>query len=992
MTAGRWIRIVLLAGVLAAVSIGTLLWWQSRGLKLVEDRLAAGDAPGALAAVDAYLDSHPHNSRALRMRARALVELERPEDAAHIFYQVGADQPEDLLAWAKAHVRLGQFSPALQILESLQKIEPPSAETLETITFCRFALGNRDAALASAQQLADLPGHEATGHLQLALLYRDWGSPSLANEHFARVLEYRPDATDLRLEPADFFMTYGIASLAAGDARQALEAFERSAEILPSPDALLLQAEAWQARGDGEKAEALREQFVRQYPRHPASQQFNQIARQVAAPPAAPQPQQATTVPSRTDSAADDGHAGMLRLLDQIRQRTDAENPYLGKGPLRDWQRQLASLPTDAEVAARFDLLNKIAVKQLELGETEEAIEHLQQCLALVPEDATALVDRVQYQLAVAYLRRAENENCIHCANGESCILPIRGGGIHQFTSGSQGAIKHLTPVLERNPDHVAARWLLNLAYMTLGGYPDDVPAKFLVPPELFEEHEDFPRFENIARQLGLDENGLSGGIIVDDFNGDGRLDVVTSQWSTSGQLRIYMGQPDGTFLETTEEAGLTGIYGGLNIIQADYDNDGDLDILVLRGGWWGEAGCHPNSLLANDGTGRFRDVTFEVGLGEAHYPTQTASWADYDNDGNLDLFIGNEGFPCQLFKNNGRGYFTDVAQKAGVADGGYAKAVVWGDYDGDRYPDLYVSNLDGPNRLFRNNRDGTFTDVAAELGVEGPTRSFPAWFWDFNNDGVLDLFVAAYTSNIAAFAADHLGLSHQGETDRLYQGDGRGGFRDVSREMNVQRVTVPMGSNFGDLNNNGFLDYYLGTGEPNYDALMPNRMFLNQGGQGFADVSTAGGFSHLQKGHGVAFADFDEDGDLDVFIVMGGAYPGDAFPNAVFENPGFGNHWLKVSLVGEISNRFGVGARIRADIEEDGEQRSIYRWINSGGTFGANPLRAHIGMGRATKVNTLEVYWPTSDITQTFTDIPADQSIQIVEGRDQWQAIVSSQ
>jgi tetratricopeptide (TPR) repeat protein len=838
------------------------------------------------------------------------------------------------------------------------------------------------------------------------------GLSLLANEHFAQVLQHRPEATDLRLPPADFFLAHGTTLLAAGDARQALEAFERSAAIAPSPDALLLQAEAWQTRGDGAKAEDLRQQLAQQYPHHPAAQQLPESARQervsqVAPPPPASNavppavsavPPAVSAVPSAVSavppaaSPAVDGATRMRQLLEQIRQRTDTDNPYLGKGPLPDWQRRLASLPDNAEVAARFDLLNKIAIKQLELGETEDAIEHLQECLALVPEGASSLADRVEYQLGVAYLRRAENENCIHCANGESCILPIRGGGIHEFTTGSQGAIRHLTSVLERNPDHVAAKWLLNLAYMTLGGYPDDVPAKFLVSPALFAEHEDFPRFENIARQLGLDENGLSGGIIVDDFNGDGRLDVVTSQWSTSGQLRIYMGQPDGTFLETTDEAGLAGIYGGLNIIQADYDNDGDLDILVLRGGWWGEAGQHPNSLLANDGTGRFRDVTFEAGLGEAHFPTQTASWADFDNDGDLDLFIGNEGYPCQLFENNGRGHFTDIAHQAGVADGGYAKAVVWGDYNGDRYPDLYVSNLDGPNRLFRNNRDGTFTDVAAELGVSGPSRSFPAWFWDFNNDGALDLFVAAYTSNIAAFAADQLGVPHQGETDRLYQGDGEGRFRDVSREMNVQRVTVPMGSNFGDLNNNGFLDYYLGTGEPNFDALMPNRMFLNQRGQGFADVSTAGGFAHLQKGHGVAFADFDEDGDLDVFIVVGGAYPGDAFPNAVFENPGFGNHWLSIRLVGETSNHFGVGARIHAVIEENGEQRSIYRWINSGGTFGANPLRAHLGLGQATHVQTLEVYWPTSDITQTFTNVPADQSIQIVEGRDQWQSSVSSQ
>ena len=147
----------------------------------------------------------------------------------------------------------------------------------------------------------------------------------------------------------------------------------------------------------------------------------------------------------------------------------------------------------------------------------------------------------------------------------------------------------------------------------------------------------------------------------------------------------------------------------GLNLLQADYDNDGDLDIYVLRGAWLGQAGRHPDSLLRNDGKARFRDATFDAGLGEAHYPTQTAAWADYDNDGDLDLYVGNEVFPCRLFRNNGDGSFTDVAEFAGVTNDDVAKAVVWGDYDGDRYPDLYVSNFGGPNRLYHNNGDGTF-------------------------------------------------------------------------------------------------------------------------------------------------------------------------------------------------------------------------------------------------------------------------------------------
>ncbi|MGE3779914.1 MAG: CRTAC1 family protein, partial [Pirellulaceae bacterium] len=170
-----------------------------------------------------------------------------------------------------------------------------------------------------------------------------------------------------------------------------------------------------------------------------------------------------------------------------------------------------------------------------------------------------------------------------------------------------------------------------------------------------------------------------------------------------------------------------------------------------------------------------------------------------------------------------------------------------------------------------------------------------------------------------------------------------------------------------------------------NFDSLMPNRLFWNRRGKHFADVSMAAGVAHLQKGHGIAFADYDHDGDQDIFIEMGGAYPGDAFLNTVFQNPGFGNHWLSVKLIGTTSNRMGVGARVRVEFTEaDGTQRSIYRWMNSGGSFGANPLRLHVGLGQATSAK-LEVYWPVTDRTQTWDGVPADQIIQVWEDRAQW-------
>jgi len=484
----------------------------------------------------------------------------------------------------------------------------------------------------------------------------------------------------------------------------------------------------------------------------------------------------------------------------------------------------------------------------------------------------------------------------------------------------------------------------------------------------------------------------------------------VVSTSDTAGQIHFFRNNQSGTFSEQTERAGLLGLYGGLNLIQADYDNDGDTDILVLRGAWLGQNGRHPNSLLRNNGDGTFTDVTFDAGLGLVHYPTQTASWGDYDNDGALDLYIGNESSgtlnaPCQLFHNNGDGSFTDVAAIAGVQNNGFTKAVIWGDYDGDRWQDIYVSNYKGPNRLYRNNGDGTFTDMAWQLDVAFPMESFPAWFWDFDNDGVLDLYVSAYAAGIAEIAADALGRPVQTELACLYRGNGSGGFEEVAKQYNLIHPNAPMGANFGDLDNDGYLDFYLGTGYPDYQELMPNVMYRNQGGRRFVDVTYTGGFGHLQKGHAVVFADLDNDGDSDVFEQMGGAFPGDRYSNVLYENPGFGNHFISIQLVGTPpvhgggrgdalksppragggSNRSAIGARIRAEVIENGARRAIYKHVNSGGSFGANPLRQTIGLGVAEKIETLEVFWPTTGLTQTFHNVPVDQFIRIVEGESQY-------
>ncbi len=704
------------------------------------------------------------------------------------------------------------------------------------------------------------------------------------------------------------------------------------------------------------------------------------------------------TVPTEAERA---GHARMLARLGELADQSDEDNPYLGVRRARELRAELDKVPAGVRDLRNWYFNRLLGAHELMLGNSEQAIRHYEVAyreLALFPEDIPADKQlETIFELGVAHLRDGETRNCVQRHGPESCILPLRGQAIHVDPSASREAMVYFRQVLELSPPRsyfwIKSVWLLNLAYMTVGEYPAGVPEAYRIPEQAFASDESIPHFVNVAPEIGLDSFDLAGGAVADDFDGDGDLDLVVTTSDTRGPMRYYRNDGTAGFTERTSAAGLDGLVGGLNLIHADYDNDGDLDLLVLRGAWWGMFGRHPNSLLRNEGDGTFTDVTFQAGLAEVDYPTQTAAWADFDNDGDLDLYVGNETgdelrAPCQLFRNEGDGTFVDVAAAAGVENLRFAKAVIWGDHDGDRDPDLYVSNIGDRNRFYRNEGDGTFVDVAAELGLERPISSFPAWFWDADNDGALDLFVTAYGGvrlppDVAFVAASYLGIDSSAERARLFRGDGIGGFTDVSADWNLERVTLPMGSNFGDLDSDGWLDIYLGTGYPYYEGLMPNVMYRNRAGAGFADVTTSGGFGHLQKGHGVVFADLDDDGDADVFEQLGGFYPGDAFGNALFENPGFGHHWLKVKLIGTISNRAAIGARIKVVIREGTETRSIYRHVGSGGTFGGNPLRQEIGLGAADAIESVEIYWPTSDTTQRFDKVEMDRVVTITEGQD---------
>jgi hypothetical protein len=336
------------------------------------------------------------------------------------------------------------------------------------------------------------------------------------------------------------------------------------------------------------------------------------------------------------------------------------------------------------------------------------------------------------------------------------------------------------------------------------------------------------------------------------------------------------------------------------------------------------------------------------------------------------------------LYRNQRDGTFRNVSASVGLHDLGFVKGAAWGDYDNDGRPDLYVSQLGERNRLFHN-EGGKFRDVTVAAGVSEPVQSFATWFWDYDNDGWLDLFVAAFqVDRLSDIPALHLNLPVSSERPRLYHNNHDGTFTDVTRAMGLDRAVLIMGANYGDLDNDGWPDCYLGTGEPDFRALLPNRMFRNDAGRRFQDVTTSGAFGHLQKGHAVSFGDIDNDGDQDIFAKMGGAYEGDAFRSVLFENPGHGNHWLTLLLKGVNANRAAIGARIR--VRAGG--RDIYHLVGSGGSFGANSLQAEIGIGRAPAVDEVEIRWPGSGRVQLVRELKADHVYRLEEGVSEVQTL----
>jgi ASPIC and UnbV/FG-GAP-like repeat len=617
-----------------------------------------------------------------------------------------------------------------------------------------------------------------------------------------------------------------------------------------------------------------------------------------------------------------------------------------------------------------------------------ETLEQLRSWLDARPVISQENLYTVIYFEGITALRRGETDNCVMCRGESSCILPISTAAVHTIPTGSRLAIRHFTEYLDRFSDDLEVRWLLNIAHMTLGEHPQKVEPKYLVSLDHYLKNEfNIGKFRDIGQQAGVNRFNMAGGAVMEDFDNDGRLDLAVTTFNPVEHMAYYRNSGNGTFEDRTESAGLTQQLGGKYLVQTDYNNDGRMDIFISRGAWLD----YPirQSLLRNNGDGTFTDVTKQVGLLDPVNSTNS-SWADYDNDGWLDVYILNETGTNRLYHNRRDGTFEDVSAKSGIAGDPDAmcKGANWIDYDNDDYPDLFVDNLRGHARLYHNNRNGTFIDTTKTMGIDGPSsKGFSCWAWDYDNDGWLDIFASCYEVSLEGVVKGLIQQPHGLSSNRLFHNINGQRFEDKTREAELDMIFETMGCNFGDLDNDGFLDFYLGTGEPDLSGLMPNRMFKNVDGRRFADITASSGTGNLQKGHGVSCADWDRDGDLDIFIEMGGVTNGDKYHNVLFQNPGQGNNWLTVKLIGTKSNRAAIGARIKVVTAAE-KPLTIHRHVSSGSSWGANPLEQHIGLARAEKVTTLEIHWPASGTTQVFRDIPANQAIEVTEFENKYRKL----
>ncbi len=543
-------------------------------------------------------------------------------------------------------------------------------------------------------------------------------------------------------------------------------------------------------------------------------------------------------------------------------------------------------------------------------------------------------------------------------------------------------ACKAGVSAMSANPKNERARGLLWLASKSLGAYPESVPPEFRMEVKCGYA-EPSVHYENIAPRLGLDKTLAGRGTVVFDYNNDGFLDIAIA--GQHGGCNLYRNNGDGTFTDVSVGSGLDACYDGFAVVAGDYDNNGLIDLYINRLGFYHGEGV----LFRNNGDGTFTDVTRRAGL-NTWGPAFSAHWVDYDCDGYLDLFVSynvaelfDGHFSNRLFHNNGDGTFTDVTAKSGLYTSFTTIGAAWGDFNNDGLPDLFLSSGLGRPMLYRNNGDGTFTDVSLQAGFTDLLFGFVCTFCDYDNDGWMD---------IAQFVwSDHEDFIHtlrhgRGPEDgypmRIYHNNRDGTFTARDREIGLDGCWGTMTANFGDTNNDGYLDIVLGNGSPRMERLEPP-VLLESDGRRYRNTTFAAGLPFSGKGHGVNFADLFGDGRLSIIIADGGAYPGELHATSIYYPKQLPGNYLNVRLTGTKSNRDAVGARVT--LLAGGTQQ--VREVSAGSSFGCLPYEQHFGLGKLAKVDALEIRWP-SGLRQRFAAPPVNDTIRVTEGKQGWERV----
>jgi tetratricopeptide (TPR) repeat protein len=596
---------------------------------------------------------------------------------------------------------------------------------------------------------------------------------------------------------------------------------------------------------------------------------------------------------------------------------------------------------------------------------------------------ARALAKRGSYRESVPYFERALSRPANLAWQPEI----LRELAVSHYRLGNYSdAARRLTGALQIRPNSVD-QWLLKLALDGAKSRAPETRAFPAIEPQIDPANPPLLAFENIAPALGVNRFDGNGTCAWGDYDNDGRLDLFLAG---SGTFMAVYRNEGARFREVTAEVGLAKVPSGYSLNLIDYDNDGRIDLYVSLNGW---SGPMPDRLYRNV-SGRFEDVTAKSGAGDPGSGF-VSLWADFDNDGHLDFAVANgvlkDGSVPALYRNRGDGTFSNMTRAAGLNEPHThgAIGIALGDYDRDGDVDLFINSLtNAPNRLYRNDGKFRFTDVSRESGVhQQPMHNgFVAFFTDYNNDAWPDLLVTSLAPwdvvveglKRTFFVAGPQAL-HPDAT-RLLRNNRNGTFSDVTYEAKLWAPMGVMGAGVADLDNDGWVDFYFGTGDPQLSRLEPNRFFRNNGDGTFSDLTNYVGFSRAgNKGHGVSFIDIDDDGDLDVYAQLGGHYPGDHAENAFYRNlKGNQNRWLEVDLVGTKSHRQAIGAQLTVKAGK----LTVYREVKGSEGFGAtNPYRQHFGLGRETKIDSLEVVWP-SGLRERIEGLESNRVLTMKEGQ----------